>query len=306
MVRPWRTAMSSPVISRPEPIAATIADVSRRTGLSRSKIYRRLARGKLKAVKSGRSTLVLIDRGGRLGLNSVSVPIDGFPADPFQRRRNSSHLRHGEAREIHLIRGPSVKARMRPLAVVEPPIPTDRAARLGDTVVGAQVDLLILDRTPQPFDEHIVAPGPAPIHADPDRVLRQQSGERRTGELAPLVGVEDLRSTITGQRLVDRVEAEIDPWSASRPKRDRHPPGQHPSAEPVHHRSQVHEAMGHRYISDIHRPDPGLRRGRLWLTRSIAMPRSRYGNTLCPSAGLDVCGRRYTASIAIRRIIVVT
>jgi excisionase family DNA binding protein len=45
----------------PLPIAATISNVTRQTGLSRSEIYRLLARGKLKAVKSGRSTLVLMD-----------------------------------------------------------------------------------------------------------------------------------------------------------------------------------------------------------------------------------------------------
>ena len=137
---------------------------------------------------------------------------------------------------------------MRPLAVVEPQIPADRAACLRHTVIGTQVDLFILDRTPQPLDEHVVAPGPTPIHADPDRVVRQQSGERCAGELAPLVGVEDLRPAMTGQRLVDRIQAEIDLHG------DGHPPGQHPSAEPVHHRSQVHEAMGHRYIGDVHRP----------------------------------------------------
>ena len=61
MVRPGRAALASLVISSPMPIAATIANVSRWTGLSRSEIYRLLARGKLKAVKSGRSTLVLMD-----------------------------------------------------------------------------------------------------------------------------------------------------------------------------------------------------------------------------------------------------
>ena len=32
-----------------------------------------------------------------------------------------------------------------------------------------------------------------------------------------------------------------------------------------------------------------------WLGRSIARPRSRYGYILCPGAGLDVLGRRYSA-----------
>ena len=52
-----------------------------------------------------------------------------------------------------------------------------------------------------PFDEHVVARRAAAIHADPDRVSQQQAGERRTGELAALVGIEDLRSTVSGERL---------------------------------------------------------------------------------------------------------
>jgi excisionase family DNA binding protein len=52
--------MSSSVVSCPKPITATIPEVGRLTGLSRSKIYRLLALEKLQAVKSGRSTLVLM------------------------------------------------------------------------------------------------------------------------------------------------------------------------------------------------------------------------------------------------------
>jgi excisionase family DNA binding protein len=61
MVKPWRAAVPSPFVNSPALIAATIVNVSRQTGLSRSEIYRLLALGKLKAVKSGRSTLVLMD-----------------------------------------------------------------------------------------------------------------------------------------------------------------------------------------------------------------------------------------------------
>ena len=42
-------------------------------------------------------------------------------------------------------------------------------------------------------------------HADRDRVVQQQAGERGAGELAALVGIEDLRSAVPGQRLLDRV-----------------------------------------------------------------------------------------------------
>jgi hypothetical protein len=71
--------------------------------------------------------------------------------------------------------------------------------------MGTQVDLFVFDRPPWPFNEHVVAPRAAAIHADPDRVPQQQAGERRTGELAALVGIEDRRSTVSGERLIERV-----------------------------------------------------------------------------------------------------
>ena len=72
---------------------------------------------------------------------------------------------------------------MRPLAVVEVQIPTERSACLANSVIGMQIDLLVLDRSPQPLDKDIITPRAATIHADRDRVLQQQAGERGAGEL---------------------------------------------------------------------------------------------------------------------------
>ncbi len=44
-----------------EPIAVTIPDAIRISGLSRSEIYRRLAASDLEAIKSGTRTLILMD-----------------------------------------------------------------------------------------------------------------------------------------------------------------------------------------------------------------------------------------------------
>jgi hypothetical protein len=44
-----------------EAIAAGIPDACRISGLSRSEIYRRLAAGDIRAIKSGSRTLILID-----------------------------------------------------------------------------------------------------------------------------------------------------------------------------------------------------------------------------------------------------
>ena len=49
-----------------------------------------------------------------------------------------------------------VKAGMRTAPIVEIEVPPDRGTRRADAVVGVKINLLVLDRPPQPLDEHIV------------------------------------------------------------------------------------------------------------------------------------------------------
>src|SRR3954465_11198808 len=72
---------------------------------------------------------------------------------------------------------------MRSAGIVEAEIPADRGARLSDRVVSSEVDLLVLDRSPEPLAETVVAPGPFAIHADGDAVPGQHPGEGLAGEL---------------------------------------------------------------------------------------------------------------------------
>ena len=61
-----------------------------------------------------------------------------------------------------------------------------------------QVDCLILERAPEAFDEDVVhAPAPA-VHGDRDTRVFEDTGEAEAGELAALVGVEDLRPAVSG------------------------------------------------------------------------------------------------------------
>ena len=92
-----------------------------------------------------------------------------------------------------LLRRPRPQARMRPPAIVEIQIPSKRRARIAHAVVGPQIHLLVLHRTPQPLDEHAVPPGAPPVQADRDTLRLQQPREGRAGELAALVGIENLR-----------------------------------------------------------------------------------------------------------------
>jgi hypothetical protein len=58
-------------------LAAPIADACRISGLSRSEIYRRLAAGDIRAVKSGSRTLILMDS---LRAHLMSLPPATFRA----------------------------------------------------------------------------------------------------------------------------------------------------------------------------------------------------------------------------------
>src|SRR5206468_1482165 len=117
-----------------------------------------------------------------------------------------------------------------------------------DAVVGPQIDLLVFDAAPQAFDEYVVAPGALAVHADCDAVVGEHAGEGRAGELAALIGVEDVRLAVTSQRILQRLDAEY------RLHRDRQPPRQHATAEPIEHDGQIHEATCHRDVGDVHRP----------------------------------------------------
>jgi hypothetical protein len=70
-----------------------------------------------------------------------------------------------------------------------------------------QIDLLVFDRTPEPFHEHVVSPCAASVHADRDPALQQQAGEGAAGELTSLIGVENFQLAVSGECLFDRVEA---------------------------------------------------------------------------------------------------
>ena len=57
----------------------------------------------------------------------------------------------------------------------------------------SQIDPLVLHRPPQALNEDVVVATTAPIHADLDAMIQQHPGERFTGELRPLIGIEDAR-----------------------------------------------------------------------------------------------------------------
>ena len=85
---------------------------------------------------------------------------------------------------------------MRTLPVVELEIARQLLACFGDALIRMQIDVLVLDATPQPLDEDVIDPTALAVHADLDAVVGQHLGEVGAGELAALVGIEDLRRTV--------------------------------------------------------------------------------------------------------------
>src|SRR6266404_3277772 len=72
---------------------------------------------------------------------------------------------------------------------------------LGVVAVGVafEVDVLVFQAAPQPLDEHVVDPATAAVHRDLDANRRQRAGEDGAGELAALIGIENLRLPVAGQ-----------------------------------------------------------------------------------------------------------
>lgn len=128
-------------------------------------------------------------------------------------------------------------------------ISADADAGLGHGLVGVEVDFLVFDRTPEPFDEHVVPPRTLAIHRDGDFRLLQHRREVHRGELRALVSIEYVGFVITGQRFLDCFDAE------GCFHRDRQPPRQNSPAAPVHDGAEVDEAASHRNICQVHRPD---------------------------------------------------
>jgi len=85
---------------------------------------------------------------------------------------------------------------------------------------------------------------PLPSHGDADFGVLEHLGEGIAGELAPLVGVEDLGFAVTSQGVFERGHAEIGIQCIGQP------PGQKLAARPVQDCHQVEEAAPQRNIAD--------------------------------------------------------
>jgi hypothetical protein len=72
-----------------------------------------------------------------------------------------------------------------------------------------QIDFFVFDALPEPFHEDVIPPAPLAIHADLYAMGFQKTSKLEAGELAALIGVEDVRFAIPVDRLLDRFQAEV-------------------------------------------------------------------------------------------------
>jgi hypothetical protein len=97
---------------------------------------------------------------------------------------------------------------VRPSGVIKLEVRADLASGIADRLVGVQIDVLVLERTPQPLHEDVVGPAALAIHADLDAFFFEPSGEGFTAELTSLIGVEDLRLAVLAESLFQCFDTE--------------------------------------------------------------------------------------------------
>jgi hypothetical protein len=65
---------------------------------------------------------------------------------------------------------------------------------------------LVFHRFPQALDEHIISPGTAPVHAAVAPPILDRMHKRLRGNLAPLVGIHNLRLAMAIERLLQHID----------------------------------------------------------------------------------------------------
>ena len=153
--------------------------------------------------------------------------------------------------EIYVGWGVPVKGRMLADVVVPLHERRDSAAALGDALVSADVDVLLLEGPPEPLDEYVVVGAAAAVHAQAGRAAFpvEDAGELSRRVLAALVRVEDLGPAVPVYRLAEGLLAEV------RGKRRGKPPGKDAAAVPVDDRGQVGEALLQADVGDVRATD---------------------------------------------------
>src|SRR3989337_3286143 len=101
-------------------------------------------------------------------------------------------MTYAASRMIRARRGSIIKRMVNAFVAIEPKVAGQRIFCLPRRLVVLQVNLFVLDRTPEPFDEHVVHRPATTVHADRDARSLQLAREGGCRKLAPLIVVENL------------------------------------------------------------------------------------------------------------------
>src|SRR5439155_12681491 len=128
------------------------------------------------------------------------------------------------------------------LVVVEAEPGANTSLGLGNGRIGVEVHLLVFEASPQSLHEDVVHAAALAVHADRYAVALQRAGEVVTGELAALFSIENLGSTIPGERFLERLDTILIT------ERVRQPPRQYASAHPSNMKYSQYKALFHSSI----------------------------------------------------------
>jgi hypothetical protein len=111
-----------------------------------------------------------------------------------------------------------------------------------------KIDFFVLDRSPETFDENIVAPVALAVHAQLRRDLIEHVDEGVARELRAVIGVEYLGATVFGQRSFKCRNAEIG--------REANRDGSRENLArcPIKNREEINKTAAHRNICDARCP----------------------------------------------------
>ena len=98
--------------------------------------------------------------------------------------RRSRSSTYPQAFLVNLLGCAIAEALVLALVIVEAKPSTDAGLGLGDRRIGVEINLLVFEASPQPFDEDVVHAATLAVHADRDLVPLQGAGEVVAGELA--------------------------------------------------------------------------------------------------------------------------
>ena len=158
-------------------------------------------------------------------------------------------LRSLEFALIDFVRCLIVVRCVKPFPVVELHVAFNPGLQLDHRPVVVEVDVLVLQASPEALDEDVVQSSVHAVHADFYMVSFENGDEGIRGELAALVRVEDRRNPVKRDCLLKSRYAELSVEGV------RNSPGEYLPRVEVDNRREIHDAARELDIRDVRSPD---------------------------------------------------